>query len=45
MLSLQPVPEELVRNHPELSSYRVLAIGDDMVLVDPQQQKVVQVID
>ncbi len=44
-LSLQPVPEELVRNHPELSSYRVLAIGDDMVLVDPQQQKVVQVID
>ena len=44
-LSLQPVPEELARNHPELSSYRYLAIGDQVVLVDPQQQKIVQVID
>ena len=37
--------EELARNHPELSSYRYLAIGDQVVLVDPQQQKIVQVID
>ena len=44
-LSLQPVPEELARNHPELANYRYLAIGDDVVLVDPQQQKVVQLID
>ena len=44
-LSLQPVPEELARTHPELSSYRYLAIGDQVVLVDPQQQKIVQVID
>jgi hypothetical protein len=44
-LSLQPVPEELVRSHPELSNYRYLAIGDEAVLVDPQQQKIVQVID
>jgi Protein of unknown function (DUF1236) len=44
-LSLQPVPEELARNHPELSSYRYLMIGDQVVLVDPQQQKIVQVID
>ena len=44
-LSLQPVPEELTRNHPEWSSYRYLAIGDEVVLVDPQQQKIVQVID
>jgi Protein of unknown function (DUF1236) len=44
-LSLQPVPDELARNHPELSSYSYLAIGDEVVLVDPQQQKVVQVID
>ena len=44
-LSLQPVPEELARNHPELSSYRYLVIGDQVVLVDPQQQKIVQVID
>ena len=44
-LSLQPVPEELARTHPELSSYRYLAIGDHVVLVDPQQQKIVQVLD
>ena len=44
-LSLQPVPEEIARNHPELSSYRYLAIGDQLVLVDPQQQKIVHVID
>ena len=44
-LSLQPVPEELARTHPELSSYRYLAVGDQVVLVDPQQHKIVQVID
>jgi hypothetical protein len=44
-LSLQPVPEELARTHPELSSYRYLAIGEQVVLVDPQQQKIVQMID
>jgi hypothetical protein len=44
-LSLQPVPEDMVRSHPELSSYRYLSIGDEVVLVDPQKRKVVQVID
>jgi hypothetical protein len=44
-LSLQPVPEEMVRDRPELSSYRYLAIGNEIVLVDPQQQKIVQVIE
>ncbi len=44
-LSLQPMPEELARNHPELANYRYLAIGDEVVLVDPQQPKIVQVID
>jgi hypothetical protein len=44
-LSLQPIPEELARTHPELNSYRYLTIGDQVVLVDPQQQKIVQVID
>lgn len=43
-LTLLPVPEELVRNNPELSSYRYLAIGDQIVLVDPRQQKVVEVV-
>jgi Protein of unknown function (DUF1236) len=44
-LRLEPVPEDMARNNPELSSYRYLAIGDEVVLVDPRQQKVVQVID
>ncbi|MGY3616688.1 DUF1236 domain-containing protein [Bradyrhizobium sp. USDA 10063] len=44
-LSLQPVPEEMVRNNPDLGNYRYLAVGDQIVLVDPQQQKIVQVID
>ena len=44
-LSLQPVPEEMVRDRPELSSYRYLAIGNEIILVDPQSQKVVQVIE
>jgi hypothetical protein len=44
-LALQPVPEELVRASPELSSYRYLAIGDQVVLVDPREQKIVEVID
>jgi hypothetical protein len=44
-LTLQPVPEELVRTNPELGSYRYLAIGDQVVLVDPRQQKIVEVID
>ena len=44
-LTLQPVPEELVRTNPELGSYRYLAIGDQVVLVDPREQKIVEVID
>jgi hypothetical protein len=44
-LTLQPVPEDLVRSNPELASYRYLAIGDQIVRVDPNQQKIVQLID
>lgn len=44
-LSLRPVPEDMVRDHPELSNYRYLTIGDEAVLIDPQQHKIVQVID
>jgi hypothetical protein len=44
-LQLQPVPEELTRTNPEFSQYRYLAIGNEVVLVDPRQQKVVEVID
>jgi hypothetical protein len=44
-LTLKPVPEELVRSNPELGSYRYLAIGKQVVLVDPRQQKIVEVVD
>ena len=44
-LTLQPVPEDLARANPELGQYRMLAIGDQVVLVDPRQQKVVEVVE
>ena len=44
-LTLRRVPDELARSNPELASYQYVAIGDQFVLVDPQNQKVVQVID
>ena len=44
-LTLQPVPEELVRANPQLESYRYLAIGEQIVLVDPREQKIVEVVD
>jgi hypothetical protein len=44
-LSLKKVPDELAKSNPELASYQYLAIGDQVVLVDPQNQKIVQVID
>jgi hypothetical protein len=39
------VPDELAKSNPDLASYQYLAIGDQVVLVDPQNQKIVQVID
>jgi hypothetical protein len=44
-LTLHPVPEELTRTNPQLSQYRYLAIGDEVLLIDPRQQKIVEVID
>ena len=44
-LTLQAVPEELVRANPQLKSYRYLAIGEQIVLIDPREQKVVDVVD
>jgi Protein of unknown function (DUF1236) len=44
-LTLQAVPEELVRANPQLESYRYLAIGEQFVLIDPREQKVVEVVD
>jgi hypothetical protein len=44
-LTLQAVPEELTRANPDLGNYKMLAIGEQVVLIDPQEQKVVEVID
>jgi hypothetical protein len=44
-VTLRPVPEELARANPELAQYRYLAIGDQIVLVDPREQRIVQVIE
>ena len=44
-LQLQALPEELARDNPQLSSYRMLRIGDQIVLIDPEQRKVVEVVD
>jgi len=44
-LSLRRVPDELAKSNPDIASYQYLAIGDQVILVDPQNQKVVQVID
>jgi len=43
-LSLQPVPSSLANQNPELKRYQMLAIGDDIVLIDPNQKKIVDVI-
>jgi hypothetical protein len=44
-LTLQAVPEELTSANPELGNYKMLAIGEQIVLIDPREQKVVEVID
>lgn len=44
-ITMQQVPEDLAQQHPELASDRYIAVGDQIVIVDPKQQKVVQVID
>src|ERR1051325_319336 len=43
-LSLQPIPDALVKDNPDLKQYQMLAIGDDIVLVDPSRKKIVDVI-
>lgn len=44
-VTLQRIPEELAQRHPELASDRYIAIGNQIVLVDPRERKIVQVID
>ena len=44
-LQLQAIPDEVARSNPEFSSYRMLAVGEQIVLVDPRENKIVEVID
>jgi hypothetical protein len=43
-LSLQPLPASLAADNPDLKQYQMLAIGQDIVLIDPSSKKVVDVI-
>ena len=42
---LDSVYDKDTRTNPQLSQYRYLAIGDEVVLIDPRRQKIVEVID
>jgi Protein of unknown function (DUF1236) len=44
-VTLRPVPEDMARSNPDLAAYRYVAIGNQIVLVDPREQKVVDVIE
>ena len=44
-VTLRRVPDNLARSDPDLAGYRYVAIGDQIVLVDPRQQKIVDVIE
>ena len=44
-VTLRRVPDDLARSNPDLAGYRYVAIGDQIVLVDPRQQKIVDVIE
>jgi len=37
------VPSSIANDNPGLKKYQMLAVGDDIVLVDPDQKKVVDV--
>jgi hypothetical protein len=43
-LPMQPVPESLASQNPDLRGFQMLAVGSDVVLIDPKDQKVVDVI-
>jgi len=44
-VTLRRVPDDLARSNPDLAGYRYVAIGDQIVLVDPRRQKIVDVIE
>ena len=44
-MELQALPDEIARSNPALSSYRMLRVGEQIVLIDPGEQKIVEVIE
>ena len=44
-IRLNPFPEEVVREVPEMRSYRFCVKDNDVVLVDPNEHRIVEVID
>lgn len=44
-IRLNPFPEEVVREVPEIRSYRFCVKDNDVVLVDPSEHRIVEVID
>jgi len=43
-LTEQPVPDALASQNPDLKGYNFLKVGNDIVLIDPKDQKVIDVI-
>ncbi|MBV8839856.1 MAG: DUF1236 domain-containing protein [Alphaproteobacteria bacterium] len=43
-LTEQPVPDSLASQNPDLKGYNFLKVGNDIVLIDPKDQKVIDVI-
>jgi Protein of unknown function (DUF1236) len=44
-LTLRPVPQDMARSNPDLANLSYVAVGDQVVLVDPRERRVVDVID
>jgi hypothetical protein len=44
-LELQAVPQEVLSANPELKTVRMLSIGEQVVLIDPDQRRIVEVVE
>jgi hypothetical protein len=44
-IELSAMPQRIVADVPELKSYRYFAIGEEVVIVEPQSRKIVEIIE
>ena len=44
-VTLEPVPDVIVQANPDFKTYEYAYVGDQIVLVEPQTRKVIQVIE